>query len=137
MVLFTIMITPIIVGLLGAVAVTLSIILVRFNVLLTRFRFSSEKENIAELPSVSVCIPARNETHAMTECLERVLASDYEKLEIIAEDSDKNDRLNAFDLLIDKAKDILQVERREKSRTIISLDMFAKMNDSWQKHKIL
>ena len=37
-------------------------------------------------PSVTVCIPARNEHHAMTECLERVIASDYPKLEIIVLD---------------------------------------------------
>ena len=43
------------------------------------------------LPSVSVCIPARNETHAMTQCLERVLASDYEKLEILVYDDSSTD----------------------------------------------
>ena len=42
-------------------------------------------------PSVSVCIPARNETHAMAECLERVLASDYKKLEILVFDDDSAD----------------------------------------------
>ncbi len=35
------------------------------------------------LPSVTVCIPARNETHAMSDSLQRVIASTYEKLEII------------------------------------------------------
>lgn len=44
-----------------------------------------------ELPTVSVCIPARNETHAMTACLEGVLASDYEKLEIIVLDDSSVD----------------------------------------------
>ena len=44
-----------------------------------------------DLPSVSVCIPARNETHAMAQCLERVLASDYEKLEIIVFDDGSSD----------------------------------------------
>jgi glycosyltransferase involved in cell wall biosynthesis len=44
-----------------------------------------------ELPTVSVCIPARNEKHAMTQCLERVLASDYEKLEIIVFDDSSDD----------------------------------------------
>ena len=44
-----------------------------------------------ELPTVSVCIPARNETHALTECLERVLASDYRKLEIIVFDDNSTD----------------------------------------------
>lgn len=40
---------------------------------------------------MSVCIPARNETHAMTQCLERVLASDYRKLEIIVFDDSSAD----------------------------------------------
>jgi chlorobactene glucosyltransferase len=43
------------------------------------------------LPSVSVCIPARNETHALAACLERVLASDYAKLEIIVFDDSSAD----------------------------------------------
>jgi glycosyltransferase involved in cell wall biosynthesis len=43
------------------------------------------------LPTVSVCIPARNETHALAACLERVLASDYEKLEIIVFDDSSAD----------------------------------------------
>ena len=40
---------------------------------------------------MSVCIPARNEMHALTECLERVLASDYEKLEILVFDDSSAD----------------------------------------------
>lgn len=40
----------------------------------------------SDLPSVTVCIPARNEQHALTECLERVVASRYEKLEIVVLD---------------------------------------------------
>lgn len=43
------------------------------------------------LPSVTVCIPARNEMHALAGCLERVLASDYEKLEIIVFDDSSAD----------------------------------------------
>lgn len=46
---------------------------------------------IDELPSVSLCIPARNETHAMTECLERALSSTYPKLEIIVLDDGSRD----------------------------------------------
>jgi cellulose synthase/poly-beta-1,6-N-acetylglucosamine synthase-like glycosyltransferase len=42
-------------------------------------------------PSVTVCIPARNETHAMTSCLESVLASDYPKLEIVVLDDGSTD----------------------------------------------
>lgn len=44
-----------------------------------------------ELPTISVCIPARNEMHAMTECLERVIASEYPKLEIIVLDDSSVD----------------------------------------------
>lgn len=91
MVLLTIMITPIIVGLLGSIAVIVFIVLVRFGILLGRFRFKIEEASTANLPTVSVCIPARNETHAMTECLERVLVSDYEKLEIIVLDDSSVD----------------------------------------------
>jgi len=42
-------------------------------------------------PSVSVCIPARNEMHALAQCLEKVLASDYEKLEILVFDDSSAD----------------------------------------------
>lgn len=45
----------------------------------------------AELPSVSVCIAARNETHALAQCLERVLKSDYKKLEVLVLDDSSND----------------------------------------------
>ncbi len=44
-----------------------------------------------DLPTISVCIPARNETHAMTQCLERVIASTYPKLEIIVLDDSSID----------------------------------------------
>lgn len=44
-----------------------------------------------DLPSVSVCIAARNETHALAECLQRVLASDYKKLEVIVYDDTSED----------------------------------------------
>lgn len=44
-----------------------------------------------ELPTVSICITARNEKHAMTQCLEYVVASDYPKLEIIVLDDGSRD----------------------------------------------
>lgn len=40
----------------------------------------------AELPSVTVAVPARNETEDLKECLEMLIASDYPKLEIIVLD---------------------------------------------------
>ena len=45
-----------------------------------------------ELPTVSVCIPARNEQHAMLVCIERVLASRYPKLEILVLDDNSSDK---------------------------------------------
>jgi glycosyltransferase involved in cell wall biosynthesis len=51
----------------------------------------SEPSMLSDMPSVSVCIPARNETDAMTQCLERVIASTYPKLEIIVLDDSSGD----------------------------------------------
>lgn len=50
----------------------------------------------SDIPSVSVCIPARNEAHAMTECLERVIASNYPKLEIIVLDDGSGDNTSTL-----------------------------------------
>ncbi|HEY8886135.1 MAG TPA: glycosyltransferase [Candidatus Microsaccharimonas sp.] len=48
------------------------------------------------LPSVTVCIPARNETHAMTDSLQRVIASTYPKLEILVLDDLSGDDTSAL-----------------------------------------
>lgn len=67
---------------------------VRLLFLLDRFTRESLPDLPAEadtLPTVSVCIPARNETHAMTQCLERLVASTYPKLEIIVLDDSSVD----------------------------------------------
>jgi len=48
--------------------------------------YESKLAKETDMPSVTVCIPARNEMHALTECLQRVIASDYQKLEIIVLD---------------------------------------------------
>ena len=55
----------------------------------------------------------------------------FEKLEVKAEDHEKHDRIAAFDLLINKVKDTISVERRHPSKTLVSTDMFAKMLTSW------
>ena len=55
-----------------------------------RFREETMVEQ-SKLPTVSICITARNETHAMTECLERVVATEYPKLEIIVLDDGSRD----------------------------------------------
>lgn len=45
----------------------------------------------SELPTVTVAIPARNETPDLTSCLEAILANDYPKLEILVLDDCSQD----------------------------------------------
>lgn len=54
------------------------------------------KVSSSALPSIAVCIPARNEDHALTDCLQAVLASDYEKLEIIVLDDNSVDNTSVL-----------------------------------------
>lgn len=76
-------------ALLIAVAVTLKLKKV-FQ--LFRVSFPQAKAGALEkLPTVSICIPARNEMHAMTMCLENALSSNYPKLEIIVLDDGSRD----------------------------------------------
>lgn len=66
----------------------------RINKKMTEYKrrvLFSQSSLLKDLPSVSVCIPARNEHHAMTSCLERVLASNYPKLEVIVIDDESVD----------------------------------------------
>lgn len=58
--------------------------------------YTSKLGEETDLPSVSICIPARNEMHALTECLENVIASDYQKLEIIVLDDVSGDDTSAL-----------------------------------------
>lgn len=58
--------------------------------------YTSELGREIDLPSVTVCIPARNEQHALTHCLEQVVASTYEKLEIIVLDDVSGDDTSAL-----------------------------------------
>jgi glycosyltransferase involved in cell wall biosynthesis len=76
-----------------AVTYSVLICIIAFRVLraLRKFRIKKPYTAALEAPSVSVCIPARNETHAMTRCLEDVLASDYKKLEVIVYDDSSTD----------------------------------------------
>lgn len=60
------------------------------------FRIRQIPEALKEMPSVSVCIPARNEMHALATCLEKVLASDYEKLEILVFDDSSADETSVL-----------------------------------------
>lgn len=63
----------------------------RLVVALGRFRIKRQISAAIDPPTVSVCIPVRNEMRVMTECLERVLASDYPKIEIIVFDDGSTD----------------------------------------------
>ncbi len=69
----------------AVVALSLLIFTIR-NIYKTRYRSSPTAYADRELPTVSVLIPARNETDDLEACLRSVLASDYPKLEIIVLD---------------------------------------------------
>lgn len=51
--------------------------------------------NFHDLPAVSVLVAARNEQHAMRECLDNILLSDYPKMEIIVLDDNSVDNTSA------------------------------------------
>lgn len=68
----------------------------RNTALFSRRSLMTAARTVDELPSVSVCIPARNESHAMTDSLQRVLASTYPKLEIIVMDDVSRDKTPAI-----------------------------------------
>lgn len=77
------------------VSTVLTALLIAMSIRLHRAfgRYKIKKRYSAAItaPSVTVCIPARNETHAMAQCIERVLASDYKKLEVIVLDDSSSD----------------------------------------------
>lgn len=50
------------------------------------------RRKLADVPTVSVCIPARNEDHALEDCLRSVLASNYPKLEVLVLDDCSQDK---------------------------------------------
>lgn len=54
----------------------------------------------------------------------------FNKLEVRAEDSEKNNLLETFDLLMDKVKSELRVQKRPRYRAIISQDILGKMQNS-------
>lgn len=68
-------------------AVALGILIITGkNTYKTRYKQGKQFYADKELPSLSVLIPARNETFDLEECLRSALASDYPKLEIIVLD---------------------------------------------------
>ncbi|MES2876160.1 MAG: glycosyltransferase family 2 protein [Patescibacteria group bacterium] len=71
--------------------VAIGILLARTYRTLGYYQFVQASRPLSEPPSVSVCIAARNETHALAQCLERVLKSDYKKLEVLVLDDSSTD----------------------------------------------
>jgi hypothetical protein len=51
----------------------------------------------------------------------------FNHLSVKAEDTDKNNLLENFDLLIDKVKSEVSVEKKKRYRTVVSIDIFEKM----------
>jgi len=57
-----------------------------------RLRKIDQGLRLRDLPTVTLAIPARNETHALEACLRAAVASEYPKLEIIVLDDCSQDR---------------------------------------------
>ncbi len=57
-----------------------------------RLRQVERPKGLRDLPTVTLAIPARNETHALEACLQAALASTYPKLEVIVLDDCSQDR---------------------------------------------
>jgi hypothetical protein len=88
----SIVLEPILTVSLGsALTVLLVLMAARLAIALRRYTIKRRYTAALSAPSVTVCIPARNETHALAECLERVLASDYKKIEVIVFDDNSTD----------------------------------------------
>ncbi len=76
----------------GVVAVVIAGATMRFYYAARQIKtLSLEVSQPTELPTVSVCIPARNEMYALSTCLDRVLASEYPKLEVLVLDDESED----------------------------------------------
>lgn len=58
----------------------------------TKAGVSTQHYPDVQLPSITVAIPARNETEDLQECLEAIVASDYPKLEVLVLDDCSQDK---------------------------------------------
>ena len=77
--------------LLGVAGILNVFVIIRLYIAFRRLAMPADLPVSKDLPTVSICITARNETHTMTQCLERVVASDYPKLEVIVLDDGSRD----------------------------------------------
>lgn len=62
------------------------------NLVKLRFSWPEEHYSDKELPTVTVAVPARNETSDLANCLDAIIGSDYPKLEILVLDDCSQDR---------------------------------------------
>lgn len=86
-------------GWIGTILVAELVGLLRLQRLLDRFRersYVTSPQVLRDMPSVSVCIAARNEQHAMSRCLESVLASTYPKMEVLVLDDESVDNTSSL-----------------------------------------
>lgn len=60
----------------------------------------------------------------------------FEKLRVDAEDIEKNNALEAFDLLVDKVSSRIKVERKPQHKVLVSDDMFRKMKSELTRLKL-
>ena len=60
-----------------------------------RVRYPADHIPMKQLPTVTLAIPARNENHALSACLQAAVASDYPKLEIIVLDDCSQDKTSS------------------------------------------
>ena len=58
----------------------------------TRPALSSTPHSLAQLPSITIAIPARNETDDLRQCLQSIIANDYPKFEVIVLDDCSQDK---------------------------------------------
>lgn len=86
----------ILLAVLALVFIMLSVLFIQTRLNLKRYKLGpGERDAIFRLedtPTISLCIPARNETHALEDCLSSAIASNYPKLEIIVLDDCSQDR---------------------------------------------
>ncbi len=89
-----IQILPLLYGFLAVSFVASVVLLISTQRTLKKTQFNSSDTHLtdSELPSVSICIPARNETADLSSCLESLLKSDYPKLEILVLDDCSQDK---------------------------------------------
>jgi hypothetical protein len=67
---------------------------------------------------------------------ERKKAELFNQLYIKAEDNEKNNLLENFDLLVDKFRSEIKVEKKKRYKTIVSADLFEKMQTELIKNRI-